>query len=552
MRSSTTPILPTTTGNETGSSSIHHISDSTPPPSEILKRWLVPYLIGTVLAGAVGAPLVWFGVDLPIDQRNAWQAVLIGTVISYAVMILLDFFATAIYLLRNLDKETHTIVYRKLRRFPFFCAVRSLTIHWLGFAVPLVVCWIWLFEELKISIVPIQVIFFLVVSLLMSFMHGIVEYYLVSRRLHPFLRVTQPATHSLLPIWLKIGGITLFVSVIPIALLAETIYLKLAHANTTTIVSGSGISPIIMWTVVYTLVSIVVSLVITWLVASDISTASKQLVEGFQRLAQGDKQHRLTIASADEFEELAAGFNSMATELQRNEMIYEEFGKLVDPTIRDEMLSGRVNREGELRYAVILFTDLMNFTPLAESLKPAELISYLNELFDHLVKTISAHGGTVNKFVGDAILAFWNLPISMENPEIAAVKCALQMQEVVEQFNRNRSTWRKNLSVSIAPAQIGIGIHAGNVIAGTVGAEHRREYTVLGNHVNLAARFQQHTRNSSCNIIVSNTIAEKIRPFTRSSAFSLIPMGTVELKGVAEPQAAFGVLRPTPSNPLHH
>ena len=514
------------------------------PPRTILRHWVVPYLAGTLLAGFVGAPLVWFGLDFPIERAGVLRAMALGTAISYAIMLTIDIVTTSLYLYTAQSMYTE-----RVRRFPLFAVMRSLSVHWLGFALPLVILWKSAFNDLQIPVTAIQIGFFLVVALLMSYIHAIIEFHLLGRVLDRFLGQPSRATKIMLPLAVKIGGIALFVGVVPVALLAETLYLKLTRTNIAGIGQTARLEHVIGWTFGYTIISIVVCVVLSWLLASDISRASKRLTEGFRMLARGDKKHRVAIATMDEFEELGAGFNTMAGELERNEEIYEEFGRLVDPAIRDEVLAGRVNREGELRHGVILFCDLVNFTPLSEAVSPVELIAYLNDLFDRLVNEISAHGGIVNKFVGDAILAFWNLPLTSPEPELAAVRCALAMQTAVAKFNIERAEWRNRHQPALPAAQVGVGIHAGKVVAGTVGAEQRREYTVLGANVNLASRIQNLTRINEFDVVVSDAVAMNIRSAQDTGHIELHSLGEVSLKGVSETQLVWGVThrQPEPS-----
>jgi len=253
----------------------------------------------------------------------------------------------------------------------------------------------------------------------------------------------------------------------------------------------------------------------------------------------------LEVDTADEFESLAVSFNSLVSELEKKETIYREFGRLVDPKIRDEVLAGKVNATGAQHHGVVLFCDIADFTVLTERLNAEELITFLNAVLDRIVKTILANRGTVNKFMGDAILAFWNLPVETSDPELAALRCALQMQEEIDRFNEEFREIREKHSPPIPPVRIGIGLSAGKMIAGTVGAEQRREYTVIGSNVNLSSRLQQQTRISQTDLLVSSSIYDAIclYPPELRDEFEFIPYGKITLKGIAQPQAIYGVKR---------
>lgn len=152
--------------------------------------------------------------------------------------------------------------------------------------------------------------------------------------------------------------------------------------------------------------------------------------------------------------------------------------------------------EPELIAATVMFFDLRNFTSLSETLEPQNIAELLNILFTDLMDLIFSHGGSVNKFIGDAIMATFGAPLSQGNDALNAVKCALAIKESMALFNQVRPTY---LSSDIG---YGIGIASGKVFSGTVGSFRRLEYTVLGDSVNIASRLEGMNKISKTNILM--------------------------------------------------
>ena len=177
---------------------------------------------------------------------------------------------------------------------------------------------------------------------------------------------------------------------------------------------------------------------------------------------------------------------------------------------------------GTRREVVILFSDLRDFTPLSESLPPERLIEVLNGYFAEMVAAIHAHHGVVDKFIGDAVLAVFGLlgQPGEEDPAVSAVRAAQQMQRRLARYNEQLATQGITL-------RAGIGIHAGEVIAGYLGTQARLEYTVIGHNVNLAARLEGRARAPLPSLLFSQAVADRV-----AKVLPIQPAGEVSLKGV--------------------
>lgn len=251
-----------------------------------------------------------------------------------------------------------------------------------------------------------------------------------------------------------------------------------------------------------------------------IHTPTQALV-GFSRmLEKGEFNRRAPTISNDEFGALAAAFNDSARGLEKREKIRETFGKLVSPKVADQLIDSGGTLGGEQKRISILFSDLRSFTTLAERLEPQELVALLNRYFEHMAGPIQHHGGVINKYIGDAILAVFGAPVEDPDHARSAVHAGLDMLQALEEFNRAVGDEHQ--------LTMGIGIHTGDVIAGTIGTTDRMEYTVIGDSVNLAARLESLTKDLAIPLIVSRQTVDaagKIPGVTFNS------LGTTTVKG---------------------
>src|SRR5690606_26473789 len=156
------------------------------------------------------------------------------------------------------------------------------------------------------------------------------------------------------------------------------------------------------------------------------------------------------------------------------ELIRDTFGKYVTKDVADVILSQKLNLEGETRECTILVTDIANYTTISESLSPEEVVRMLNEYFSVLVEIIQRHKGVVNKFIGDAVFAMFNVPLDDPDHAVNAIKAALE----IEQITKSRTFGNGSLLTTR------IGINSGSVVAGNIGSADRLEYTLIGDEVN--------------------------------------------------------------------
>jgi adenylate cyclase len=174
-----------------------------------------------------------------------------------------------------------------------------------------------------------------------------------------------------------------------------------------------------------------------------------------------------------------------AKKLQAEALTRERFQRLLSPAIAEQVLSGKVEvkKGGELRDTTMLFSDIRGFTSMSESRSPQEIVDMLNEYFEQMVEIIFKHEGTLDKFVGDEIMALYGSPVRHEDDAVRAVRSALDMMATLDRWNAER------VSAGQQPVHIGIGINSGEVVAGYLGSSKALEYTVIGDAVNTGSRL---------------------------------------------------------------
>ena len=195
--------------------------------------------------------------------------------------------------------------------------------------------------------------------------------------------------------------------------------------------------------------------------------------------------------------------------------------KIVDQGETIESLSGRT------RQLTILFSDIRGFTTLAETHPPQQIVSLLNRYFSRQVEVIFRHGGTLDKFIGDCIMAFWGAPFEDEQHARHAVAAALEMEQVLLAF-------RAELGAAGHNFDVGIGINSGTAVVGFIGAEQKLDYTAIGDAVNLASRIEGLTKEAGSRILVSQATAEAC-----GNAYEFASRGSFKVKGRAQEVALF-------------
>ena len=256
-----------------------------------------------------------------------------------------------------------------------------------------------------------------------------------------------------------------------------------------------------------------------------------RLVEGTKAIAAGNFQISLAVSSRDEIGELVEAFNRMAKSLREKEMIKQAFTRYVAREVVEEILKDpeQMALTGERREVSVLFCDIRGFTPLSERLSPEEVVALLNEFYTLMIDTVFKHEGTLDKFLGDAVMAVFGAPIAHQDHSIRAVRTAVAMQSGIQELSNRRVQEGKD------PIAIGIGVSAGEAVAGTVGTENRMEYTVIGDRVNLAARLEANAKPGQ--VLISQWTYEKVDKLVNARS-----LGYFKVKGKEEEVEVYEVL----------
>jgi class 3 adenylate cyclase len=188
----------------------------------------------------------------------------------------------------------------------------------------------------------------------------------------------------------------------------------------------------------------------------------------------------------------------------------------------EEIVAGRLSQElgGTQKEVCVLFSDIRNFTTYSEGKSPEEVISLLNEYFSEMTAAIHKHGGTVDKFIGDGIMAFFGAPKRLDCAERNALESAQDMLISLHHLNK------KLAARGVQPIRIGIGLNSGKVVVGHVGSESRHEYTAIGDVVNTASRIEGLTKDLGYPIVCSSTVASAV-----GFAGGMVDLGEKPIKG---------------------
>jgi adenylate cyclase len=254
----------------------------------------------------------------------------------------------------------------------------------------------------------------------------------------------------------------------------------------------------------------------------------RDLAAGTERVAAGDYSQRLPVVQDDDLGALGASFNRMQAGLAERQRLQGAFGTYVDPVLASRLLEqGDDVFTGERREVTVMFVDIRDFTPFAESNSAEDTVARLNALFEIVVPTVVDGGGHVNKFLGDGALAVFGAPNELADHADAAVNAAMVIQRLVtERF--------------AGELRIGIGINTGQVIAGTIGGGSKLEFTLIGDTVNVAARVEQLTKTTGDTILLTQQTVDALA----ARPAGLVERGSHALKGKAASVVVFSFHAP--------
>jgi adenylate cyclase len=273
-----------------------------------------------------------------------------------------------------------------------------------------------------------------------------------------------------------------------------------------------------------------VALFLMFLLSITLTTPIEDLAELTNEIARGNFHVRAKIRSRDEVGRLGEAFNHMVAGLIERDKVKNMFSKFHGSSVAEDLLKSDLHLGGSKKMVTVFFSDIRDFTKFSEGHTPEEVVEMLNEYFQIMVSIINRHGGVVDKFIGDAIMAVWGAPKAAPRDAQNAIRASLQMRLALNELNDRRLT-RGQTAI-----RIGMGLHHGEAISGTIGSEERMEYTVIGDTVNQASRVESSTKAFGTDFLITQELAEAYQ-----EEFIVELAGEVEVKGKSEPLRLFKV-----------
>jgi adenylate cyclase len=290
--------------------------------------------------------------------------------------------------------------------------------------------------------------------------------------------------------------------------------------------------------IVLTALAAVLGLLFSIIVSSGLTRPVRRLLEGARAVEAGKLDQILAVTSRDEIGHLTVAFNSMVEQLRLKERIRETFGRYVDPRIVEGLISGpALAIEGQRRVMTVLFCDVKGFVGVSEEMTPQGLVKVMNGYFSAMSAPIHQHGGIIDKYIGDAIMAYWGPPFTADADQAAfAGLAALDMLQRVEPFRAELPNLLglKNLPISF---DIRIGIATGEALVGSVGSEVMMNYTVMGETVNLASRLEGANK-----LYGSHILAPEATVAAAGSAIETREIDRVVLVGQSQAQPIYEIM----------
>lgn len=280
------------------------------------------------------------------------------------------------------------------------------------------------------------------------------------------------------------------------------------YASSSTVIRNQR--RVLVTSVVVSLLAAALGVGVALVVASGITRPVKELLQGTRDVELGRLDGGINVSTADEIGELSVAFNRMLEQLRQTRRARETFGRYIDPKIAERLIdwSEAAAPDGQKRVMTVMFCDIKGFTSLCEGMTPQGLVKVLNLFLSTMSVPIRETGGIIDKYIGDAIMAYWGPPF-VEDADQASLACAAAC-EMVRQLPTLRRQFPELLGLRHMPGEldIRIGVATGEVLAGSIGSEAMMSYTVLGDAVILAARLESLNKVYGTRIIVAERTAE--------------------------------------------
>lgn len=267
--------------------------------------------------------------------------------------------------------------------------------------------------------------------------------------------------------------------------------------------------PLATWFTILGLVALILAWISGWLVSMWVSRPIERLHRSVRDVESGDITSPIRVGGSTEIGDLSESLARMISAVRERERLRDTFARYVPPQLVGRILEGDSCSmlKGERHRVSVVFCDVRGFTAYAEHTPPAEVFATLNIYFAAAVECIFRHGGTLDKFAGDNVMAVFGAPVPQGDDTARAVACGLDILVAVNRINQQRA------SRELPRLEVGIGIHSGVAVAGEVGTAERREYTVIGHHVNIAKRIEEQVPAGG--LVVSEAVWHEVKDLYR-------------------------------------
>jgi class 3 adenylate cyclase len=319
----------------------------------------------------------------------------------------------------------------------------------------------------------------------------------------------------------------------PMIILGTTLLIRIRHElhQAALIEHLDMIMPgMIGWVFLIMTVGSIMSLLIFLRMASDTSDSLLELSNAMKKVEEGSLDVSLLEKTSDEYAGIYRRFNRMVKELVERERLRDAFGRYVSKELADDVMQHGVCLGGKEVQASILFADIRDFTAMSAKMSAEEVVSLLNEYFSAVEPAIKEQGGWINKFGGDSLLAVFGVLTPQPDHINHAVQAALKMRDALHKFNMGQQKDGKR------PLRIGVGIHCGNMVAGSVGSHDRMEFTVIGDAVNMASRIEGLNKKWGTDILISEDVAKATK-----RVIALESMPKTRVHGISKPIQVFAI-----------
>lgn len=290
---------------------------------------------------------------------------------------------------------------------------------------------------------------------------------------------------------------------------------------------------------IVTTLAAVLGLTFALFVSTGITRPVRRLLDGTRAVEAGRLDGSIDVTTRDEIGQLTAAFNNMVEQLRHKERLRETFGRYVDPRVVEGLIDPQslAASNGERRVMTVLFCDMKGFTSLSEGMTPQGLVKVMNHYLSTMSGPIRSHRGIIDKYIGDAIMAYWGPPFT-EHSEQARLAC-LAAVEMADRGKALRTELPELLGVRAVPSdcEVRIGIATGEVLVGSIGSEFMMSYTVMGDAVNLASRLENANK-----FYGSHSLASEAAIMAAGDAVESREVDRLTVVGQTQPEAVFEII----------